>query len=252
MEIIMKKVGELVPYENNPRINDISVDAVANSIEQFGFKVPMVVDNNNVVITGHTRLKAAIKLGIEEVPCIIADDLDEEQVKAFRIADNSVGADSQWDMSKLKKELDGIKNFDMGDFKIDFDKLSQELLEPTKTEKKYTTKVDIPQYEIQGENPKHSELYDLTRYNQLVAEINATEGLDEDEKQFLLYAASRHIVFNYQNIAEHYAHMEKDVQELMENSALVYIDFDDAIKNGYTKLQSAIEAAFLGDEDDEA
>ena len=83
MNIVYKKVKDLIPYENNPRNNDEAVDYVAKSIEEFGFKVPCVVSGDGVLITGHTRLKACKKLGIDEVPCIVADDLTEDQIKAF-------------------------------------------------------------------------------------------------------------------------------------------------------------------------
>lgn len=113
MEIINKRVDELVPYENNPRFNDDSVKYVAESIKQFGFKVPIVIDKDNIIIAGHTRLKAAKELGLEEVPCIVADDLTEEQVKAFRLADNKVGEFSTWDTDKLFEELAGLEELDM-------------------------------------------------------------------------------------------------------------------------------------------
>ena len=115
MQIINKAVDDLVPYENNPRINDEAVKYVAESIKQFGWKVPIVIDENNVIVTGHTRLKAAKALGMTEVPCIVADDLTEEQIKAFRLADNKVGEIAQWDMSKLEIELEDI-DIDMSDF----------------------------------------------------------------------------------------------------------------------------------------
>ena len=90
MQIVYKKIEELKPYKNNPRKNDEAVPYVAESIKQFGFKVPIIIDNNNEIIAGHTRYKASIKLEMKEVPCIIADDLTEEQIKAFRLADNKV------------------------------------------------------------------------------------------------------------------------------------------------------------------
>lgn len=120
-KIIWRKPDDLTPYENNPRINDGAVDAVAASIKQFGFKVPIVVDSNGVVVTGHTRLKAAKKLGLGSVPVIVADDLTPEQVKAFRLADNKTGELAQWDIDKLDIELDGIADIDMGDFGFDID-----------------------------------------------------------------------------------------------------------------------------------
>ncbi len=116
MQIVEKDIDELTPYENNPRKNDKSVDYVANSISQFGFKVPIVIDSSSVIVAGHTRYKAAVKLKMETVPCIVADDLTEEQIKAFRLADNKVGESSAWDMDLLADELDGIFDLDMTDF----------------------------------------------------------------------------------------------------------------------------------------
>ena len=119
MEIIYKQVKDLVPYEKNPRKNDKAVKYVAKSIEEFGFKVPIVIDRDNVVVCGHTRLMATKRLGIEEVPCIVADDLTDEQIKAFRLADNKVSEQSEWDLNLLNDELDDILNIDMSDFGFD-------------------------------------------------------------------------------------------------------------------------------------
>lgn len=109
MEITQVHVDDLIPYENNPRDNDGAVDAVAASIREFGFKVPIVADREKVIVAGHTRLKAAKQLGIEWVPVIIADDLTEEQVKAFRLADNKTGELANWDFAKLEEELAGLE-----------------------------------------------------------------------------------------------------------------------------------------------
>lgn len=108
MNIIEMEIEKVIPYENNPRKNDEAVDKVALSISAFGFKVPLVIDKNNVVITGHTRLKSAKKLGMKKVPCLIADDLTDEQIKAFRLADNKVAEFSEWDEDKLMQELEGL------------------------------------------------------------------------------------------------------------------------------------------------
>lgn len=118
-------VKDLKPYENNPRHNDASVDAVANSITAFGFRVPVIIDRDNVIIAGHTRHKAALKLGLKSIPCIRADDLTPEQVKAFRIADNSAGEASQWDWDKLQIELADI-DLDMGDFGLEIPEIEPE------------------------------------------------------------------------------------------------------------------------------
>lgn len=116
MQIITKKLSDLHPYARNPRKNDQAVDAVANSIREFGFKVPVVIDKNGEIIAGHTRLKAAKKLKMKEIPCIVADDLTEEQIRAFRIADNKAGELADWDFEALNIELDVITDIDMGQF----------------------------------------------------------------------------------------------------------------------------------------
>ena len=121
MQIIIKKVNDIIPYDKNPRKNDKSVRYVANSIKEFGFKVPIVIDKDGVIVTGHTRLKAAKLLNMKEVPVIIADDLTEEQVKAFRLADNKVGEGSEWDDALLAQELGDLLDldFDMEPFGFD-------------------------------------------------------------------------------------------------------------------------------------
>ena len=116
MEIYEISVNDLKPYENNPRINDDAIDKVADSIREFGWKVPVVIDKNNIIVAGHTRLKAAQKLGLDKVPCIIADDLTPEQVKAFRLADNKTAEFAAWDFEKLAEELGEITEIDMAQF----------------------------------------------------------------------------------------------------------------------------------------
>lgn len=111
INIVYKDIDELIPYVNNPRDNANAVDAVASSIKNFGFKVPIVVDRGNEIVTGHTRLLAAKKLGMEKVPVIIADDLSEAEVKAFRLADNKVGELAQWDLEALENELGGGRRY---------------------------------------------------------------------------------------------------------------------------------------------
>ncbi|MBF0778168.1 DUF4417 domain-containing protein [Streptococcus cuniculi] len=116
MQIVEMNLGELRPYSNNPRNNDSAVGPVANSIKEFGFKVPIVATSDGEIINGHTRYKAAKKLGLEAVPVIIADDLSEEQVKAFRLADNKVGEFAEWDMELLNLEKIDFETIDMSQF----------------------------------------------------------------------------------------------------------------------------------------
>ena len=115
MKIIYKSVEEITEYENNPRNNDEAVGYIAESIDKYGFKVPIILDRHGVIVAGHTRYKAAIKLGITQIPCIVADDLTEEQIKAFRLADNKVAEKAEWDFSMLElKELgcDSLTGFE--------------------------------------------------------------------------------------------------------------------------------------------
>lgn len=116
MVIQERSLVDIRPYEKNPRRNDDAVKYVVESIKEFGFKVPIVIDRDGVIVAGHTRYKAAKKLMLETVPCIVADDLTEEQIKAFRLADNKVAEKAVWDFEMLATELDELFDFDMSDF----------------------------------------------------------------------------------------------------------------------------------------
>lgn len=114
MNIVEKRLDELQPYENNPRKNDNAVPYVAKSIEKYGFKNPIIIDKNGVIVAGHTRYLASIELGLDKVPCIIADDLTEEQIKEFRLVDNKTSEFAGWDFDMLADELQEL------DFDFDF------------------------------------------------------------------------------------------------------------------------------------
>ena len=118
MNIIQMKIRNIKPYKNNPRKNDAAVEFVMKSIQEFGYLVPIVIDKNNEIVAGHTRYKALKKLGFQEVPCVVADELTDEQVKAFRIADNSVSDVAEWDIVKLTQEMADI-SLDLGEFGLD-------------------------------------------------------------------------------------------------------------------------------------
>ena len=150
MEIVTKSLHELTPYDKNARKNNKAVPLVAKSIEQFGFKVPIVIDRNNVIVCGHTRYKAAHALGIEEVPCIIADDLTDQQIKAYRLADNKVAEASKWDKGILSLEMNEIFDFDMSDFGF-------EIADPVDT-----VEIELPQKENERERTANAyNLYDF-------------------------------------------------------------------------------------------
>lgn len=160
MKTVDIALKEIIPYENNPRNNDGAVDAVAKSIKEFGFQQPLVLDKNNIIIVGHTRYKAAKKLGLKTVPCVIADNLTEEQCKAYRLADNKVGELAEWDMELLAIELDEI-DFDMGEF--GFDEIEEPIEEP-KEQKEIELGSESYQIIIDCDNENDCE----EKYNQLL------------------------------------------------------------------------------------
>ena len=121
MKVQDVSIDKIKPYKNNPRDNEAGVDAVANSIKEFKWQQPIVVDENNVIIVGHTRYLAAKKLGLKEVPVKVATGLTPEQVKAYRLADNKTGELTDWDMGLLDDELADIADIDMSDFGFDLD-----------------------------------------------------------------------------------------------------------------------------------
>lgn len=159
MNVIMMRLEDLKPYEKNPRKNDASVKYVQKSIKEFGFKVPIVIDRNNVIVTGHTRFKASQNLGLETVPCIIADDLTEEQIKAYRLADNKVSEFSVWDYDLLAGELGELADsFDMGDlgFNLDMEELQE----------KWDAEEEAPEPKEMPKEKGYSICYELTFNNE--------------------------------------------------------------------------------------
>lgn len=164
MEIINKKLDELIPYEKNPRKNKEAVEYVANSIKEFGFKVPIVIDKNNVIVAGHTRYKASKELGLKEVPCIVAEDLNEEQIKAFRLADNKVSEKAKWDMGLLQEELDELFGI------LDMNKFG------------FAMQIEDIDLEVEGKEKISGELGEANNY--VVLEFDTQ--LEWDEAQVLL------------------------------------------------------------------
>lgn len=173
MNIINLKINEIKPYEKNPRQNDQAVKAVAESIKQFGFQQPIVVDKNKVIIVGHTRHKAAKKLGLEEVPCVIADNLTEKQVKKYRLADNKVGELAEWDEELLWAELQDIGigegmedfGFDEADFNIEDDNIEveEDYYEP-----------EIPA----APKAKRGDIYQLGQHRLMCGDCTSEEDVD--------------------------------------------------------------------------
>ncbi len=256
-KIEQRSVAKLIPYASNSRTHsDAQVAQIAASIKEFGWTNPILVDGDNTIIAGHGRLLAARKLGMKDVPAIVLDHLSKAQQRALVIADNQLALNAGWDMDMLKTEIEDLKldDFNISLLGFDASQLADMFddVEGIKEENPYTAKINTPIYEPKGEKPEIKELYDDTKTADLIAQIKAS-NLSEKEKQFLLLAASRHIVFDYAKIANFYAHSETECQELMENSALVIIDFDKAILNGFVRLTNEINNMFKPDEleDDE-
>ena len=239
MKVVEMNPAELIPYTKNAKQHPpAQIDRIANSIKRFGWQQPIVVDREKVVIIGHGRLAAAKQLMLEKVPVVFADDLSDEDVKALRLADNKLN-ESEWIDSLLAEELAelDIAGIDMGQFGFELAHDLEEIGNP------YTGKVNIPQYEPTGENPPLELLVDSSKTEELLKEIEDS-SVPDDEKEFLRLAAQRHLAFNYKKVAEYYANASEEMQELMEKSALVIIDYEDAIAYGYTRLNADVREMF--------
>lgn len=233
-KIEMVPIESVIPYARNPRHNNEAVSGVVSSIKEFGFRQPIVVDKDNVIVVGHTRLLAAQRLGYKEVPIHRAENLTEQQVKAYRIADNKTNEAAQWDKELLLLEIEEVGGLFTGFTEEELAAFEEEdgvLLD----DDKYTKKIETPVYKPTGEQPELTELFDNKKTIELITEIDK-RNIPDEVKEFLKLAAYRHVVFNYRNIAEYYCHCDKDIQDLFEQSALVIIDFDKAIENGYIEF----------------
>ena len=142
MKVIMRSIADVIPYENNPRVNDKAVEAVAASLKEFGFKQPIVVDSSGVIVVGHTRLKAAKLLGMSKVPVVVADDLTDEQIREYRLADNKTAELSEWDFGKLQEEMDALKDVDMSVFGFEAADAAFDDLVADKSESEYDDSED--------------------------------------------------------------------------------------------------------------
>lgn len=226
------KISEVKVNPNNPRlIKDDKFAKLVTSIKEFPEMLdirPIVVNSDMVILGGNMRYKACKEAGLKEIPIIVADNLTEEQQREFLIKDNVSGGDWDWDLLANKWDLSQLE-----DWGLDVLNKDKEL------DDNYTSKVDSPIYEIKEDKPNVNELFDTSVYDKLIEEIDKSE-IEESDKEFLRYAAKRHIVFNYAKIAEYYAHSPKEVQELIENSALVIIDYEKAIEKGFVKLHETL------------
>lgn len=244
IQITQTPLTDIQPYPNNPRKNNKAIDVVAESIKEYGFQQPIVVDKNGVIIVGHTRYYASKKLKLSQVPVIVADNLTDVQIDAYRIADNKTNEYADWDEDVLIAELEQILKINQNQLTgFTEDELNKLFGVDDDT---YSKKIETPVYEIKGEKPSEWELTNTDKTMELCAEIEASD-IPQEVKQFLKIAAQRHTVFEYEKIAEYYAHATPEVQELMENSALVIIDFDKAIEQGFIELGNNIAKSYNKD-----
>ena len=251
-------VDALIPYARNSRTHsDAQVAQIAASIREFGFTNPVLIDDQGGIIAGHGRTMAARKLKINEIPCLRLSHLTDAQKKAYIIADNKLALNAGWDESMLKIEIDELKNINFDISLLGFDDLElKELFEENEdeSENEYTQKVDSPTYEPSEVKPDIKELFDDSKAFNLIEKIKSA-NLPQAEKDFLMLTAGRHVVLNFQMIADYYAHSDEQMQSLMEDSALVIVDFNDAISNGWVNLSEKLDAMYdeeNGEADDEA
>ena len=237
MNIEKLDINILQPAKYNPRqITSKDYKDLKTSIKKFGLVDPIIINTDKTVIGGHQRLKICKELNHKEIDCVILDlSKDEEKELNIRLNKNT----GDFDMDILANEFDiqelvdwGFKHIDLG---LNIDKLE---------ENPYTDKVSAPTYESSKEKPNVDSLYDSSKADQLIEKIKQS-SISEQDKNFLINSAKRHIVFDYSKIADYYAHSSKDVQELMELSALVIIDFEKAIKQGYVRLNKEITNQYI-------
>lgn len=248
LKVELEPTESLIPYANNANIHtDEQVEQIANSIKEFGFNDPIAVWTNengeSEIIEGHGRVLAAKKLGMDILPVIHLDGLSDEARRAYTHVHNQLTRNSEFDWDMLDEELANL-NFDWDMFGFDHEDPT-ELLEDDDL---YTDKVEGVIYEP-SDIPVHlSNLADYAKYDELIKDINESD-VPEDIKEFLTHAAERHIVFNYQKIADYYSQADDEVKKLMEDSALVIIDYDRAIELGYVKLRNSLNALMEDDID---
>lgn len=229
------KISDLKPYKKNPRIfTESGLKDLKKSIKQIGFAQLININIDGTILSGHARYKFLIEEKIDKVDVFVPNrklsEKEEEEV-VVRLNKNIAGV---WDLEALNSQFEFNDLLDWGFLEnelINIDLTKQE----NEDESKYTKKIEIPIYEPKGIKPKISELTELNKTHELIQEIeNST--LKKELKEFLKLSAYRHIKFNYSKIAEFYAHLQEEEKKFFERSALVLIDFDNAIENGFVEM----------------
>lgn len=242
MNIEKININDIKKNKENPRvITDEKYKKLLQSIKDFPEMLearPLVIDENNIVLGGNMRLKACKEAGLKEVPVIKWTDLSDAKKKEFIVKDNLGYGDWDWDVFKVDWDFSLLD-----DWGLDVPGQSN-----GDGENPYTSKIEAPIYEPGEIKPTELECYDTIKWRELCDEIERS-GVSDSEKEFLKMAATRHIKFNYRKIADLYAHSSAEMQGLMENSALVIIDFNKAIELGYVSISEKIIKKYNGDEE---
>ncbi len=235
--IVMKPWSEIKPYDRNPRKNDDAVDAVANSIREFGFKQPIVVDRDLVIIAGHTRWKAAAKLKLKEVPVIIAEDLSEEQANAYRIADNSTGELAEWDLDLLSNELENI-SYDMADFGLDFIQVGE-------TDPDDVEEVDVPDVPEET-TAERGQIYRLGDHFLMCGDSTDPEDVKRlmagGEADMVVTDPPYNVDYAGKNEALSTLDKQNRITREIENDKMSSDAFDEFLKKAYQNLSNSLKA----------
>lgn len=254
-------IEKLIPYERNNKIHDEEqINRIANSIKEFWFTQPIVIDKSNIIIIWHWRLEWAKKLWMDKVPCVRLENLSDKQVKKLRILDNKLN-ESEYNLANLKSELDWLWDFNFWDLEFSVDDLFPEFETPEFDEsyfwsgessidwEKYSATINTPIYTPLWIDVWINDMMNCDKQRMLESRINKAWIEDQKLKDFLIKCSYRFIEFNYKNIAEYYSNAPKEIQELMEDLALVIIDFNKAIEDWYAHLKLFLDD--IAEQDDE-
>ncbi len=241
--IPIRELKKLFHPKNRNKHPQEQIERLAKILEYQGIRYPVKISKMSGYITsGHGRVLAAELNGWAEFPVNLQDYTDPAQEYADLQADNAIALWAELDRELIQIDIQDFPDLDLDLLALKPLQIEEDIDLKTEDDNNYSRKIEAPIYKPKGEKPQIKELYDLSKTISLVKEIQSSE-LDEDLKEFLKFAAYRHTVFNYQKIAEFYCHADEKIQNLMENSALVIIDFDKAIQNGFVQMtQELLEA----------
>jgi hypothetical protein len=244
------KAKNIKPYTKNAKIHsEAQIEQIKESLDKYDYYSPIGIDKNNTIVFGHGRFEALKLKGVEDIEVVDLSYLKPKEIKKLRILDNKIVSDD-YDNEILQAEInslygnleDDIKQVS-NDLSMDIEDVEQIITDTKPEDDTYTGNIEAPIYEIKGKKPTFDKMCNLTKTKAMIKEINGSK-IPGDTKEFLINAAMRHTVFNYESIAEFYAHSTKEVQELMEKSALVIIDYKKAIENGFVRMTEGMAKVY--------